>query len=451
MAGQSTAGVLPDTAEAPSAPWPSAPVAWGWVAVCVLAYICSYIDRQILSLMVDEIKGDLGISDSQFGLLHGLSFALLYCTAGLPLGSLVDRYSRRTIIFAGITFWTVMTMACGLARQYVPLFIARVGVGVGEATLSPAAYSLLADCFDKKRLGRAISVYYAGGGVGAGIAFLAGGSLITAISAWPVSLPFVGDLRTWQAVFFIVALPGIPIALLLLLLREPPRRGRVAAVQPTWGDVLAYLVARWRVMLPFFVGIACVAGVSLGTLSWVPAVMMRVHGVTPGIAGFELGIVMLLSIPLGMIGGAILAERFDARGGRDSALLVSALASLAIVAATAATIAVDGRAAYLAAIFATMTFVSIPFGICAAALQTMVPNEMRGRASALLLLCQNGLGMVLGPLLPGLINDRMFGGDPRSIGIALSITLTAFAIVAAVLLALAYRAAGRAEAPASFR
>jgi MFS family permease len=199
-------------------------------------------------------------------------------------------------------------------------------------------------------------------------------------------------------------------------------------------------------MVPFFIGIACVAAVSLGTLSWVPAVMMRVYGVTAGTAGLELGIVMLLSIPLGMIGGAILAERIDARGGRDSALSVSAAASIVIVAATASTVLVETRGAYLAAVFCTMTFVSMPFGICAAALQTMVPNEMRGRASALLLLCQNGLGMVLGPLLPGLLNDQLFGGEPRSIGLALSMTLSVFAIFAAILLASAYRAAGRRHA-----
>jgi MFS family permease len=204
-------------------------------------------------------------------------------------------------------------------------------------------------------------------------------------------------------------------------------------------------------MLPFFFGLACVAAVSLGTLSWVPAVMMRVYGVTPGIAGLELGIVMLVSIPLGMMSGALLVERLDARGGRASALSVSAVAMLAVVVATATTPLVDARMPYLGAIFCIMSFVSVPFGICAAELQGMVPNEMRGRASALLLLCQNGFGMVLGPLLPGLINDEILGGEPRSIAVALSITLIAFAILAAIFLSLAFRATGRSRSRSSSR
>lgn len=431
--------------------WPAPTIAWTWVAVLVLAYICSYIDRQILSLMVDHVKADLDITDSQFGMLHGLSFAMLYCVAGLPLGGLVDRYPRRNIIIAGVLAWSVMTALCGASRQFLHLFLARVGVGVGEATLSPSSYSLLADCFDKHRLGLALSVFFAGGGIGAGVAFMLGGSLIAWIdSMMPFSLPLLGAMKTWQVVFLVVALPGLPIALIITALSEPARKGRVAmAVAPSWGSVVAFLAARWRFMVPFLAGISCVAAVSLGGLSWLPASFMRSYGMDAGEVGLLLGIVMIVAIPLGLLSGAWITALLNKLNFRDAALLVATVSSIVMLGAALLMYFANGKTQMTIASFLAMTMAALPIGIAAATLQTMVPNEMRGRSGALLLLCQNGVGMVLGPLIPGLLNDRFLSGNPAGIGTALSITLICFAAGAAIFLAIAYFSLGRPESVAS--
>ena len=198
--------------------------AWYVVAVLMLAYVCSFVDRQVLALMVPAVRRDLGISDTQMSLLMGLSFALFYSILGLPIGRLADRSSRRRIIVWGIAVWSVMTALCGAARNYWQLFLARMGVGVGEAALSPPAYSLIADYFPKDRLGTAIGVYSLGIYLGSGLAMMLGGWVtgrVAAAAMW--TLPLIGEVRPWQAVFFVIGLPGLLLALWVGTLREPAR------------------------------------------------------------------------------------------------------------------------------------------------------------------------------------------------------------------------------------
>ncbi|MFY9571890.1 MAG: MFS transporter, partial [Blastocatellia bacterium] len=207
-------------------PYPAIGYAWYVVGVLTLVYIFSFIDRQILSLLVRPIRRDLGISDFQMSLLMGFSFALFYTFFGLPLGRLADSRSRRTIIAAGFTVWSIMTAACGLARNFAHMLLLRMGVGVGEAALSPAAYSMITDYFPPRRRATAISVYSMGIYIGSGLAFIVGGLVAGAASAQETwDLPLVGATRPWQVVFFIVGLPGVLLALLMYTVREPVRRG----------------------------------------------------------------------------------------------------------------------------------------------------------------------------------------------------------------------------------
>lgn len=432
--GTCAPGTEPGGATAVDGPsWPPARVAWLWVSVCVLAYICAYIDRQILSLMVDKVKSGLQITDSQFGLLHGLSFAMLYATLGLFVGGLVDRFPRRTIIICGILLWSMMTAVCGMTRSFFQLFLARAGVGIGEATLTPSAYSLLADCFPKERLGRALSVYFAGAGLGTGIAFIAGGMLIAAVDkVAPTTLPLLGEMQTWQIVFLIVALPGFPIALLLYALTEPQRQGRTRAVAPPWSAVWAFLKSRWRFMLPFFIAISGAATVSLAGLAWTPAYWMRTQGQTASEAGLLLGVVAMTAIPIGLMVGAWASEFLERRGVRGGALLVSGGSALLVcVPATSLAFITDPTWSIIAVTLA-MFFTNMPFGIVAATLQTATPNAMRGRISAMSLLAQNACGMIIGPLIPGLLTDQLFGGDGQMVAVSLSITLVGAAALTAV-------------------
>lgn len=211
---------------ADAAPWPSPLRAWIVVGLLMVAYTSSFIDRQIMSLLVEPIRADLGITDTQFSLLAGLAFSIFYSVMGLPLGWLADRMSRRMIILVGMIAWSIMTALCGLATSFLALFIARVGVGIGEAALSPAAYSLISDYFPPERRARAISAYAMGPYLGSGLALIIGGQVIEAASRMgPFTIEGLGTFAPWQAVFFAVGLPGVIIALLFLLIREPERRG----------------------------------------------------------------------------------------------------------------------------------------------------------------------------------------------------------------------------------
>jgi len=200
---------------------------WYVVVICMLAYIFSFVDRQILALMIEPIKHDLQLSDTQFSLLHGLAFSLFYAVMGIPIALLADRYSRPKIIAIGVAFWSLATAACGLSRSFAHMFLARIGVGVGEAALSPATYSMLSDMFPRDKLGRAVGIYSIGSFIGGGMAFLIGGYVINLLkSVDSVVVPWVGAMRPWQVTFFIVGLPGLLVALLILLtVRDPQRLG----------------------------------------------------------------------------------------------------------------------------------------------------------------------------------------------------------------------------------
>src|SRR5687768_16688234 len=208
-------------------PYPASAQAWYLVFVLLLFYIFSFIDRQIISLLVEPIKRDLQVSDTQIGMLQGLAFALFYTLFGIPIGRLADRMNRKVIIAAGVIAWSAMATWCGLAKNWTQLVIARAGVGVGEAALSPAAYSMITDAFPREKQGRAFSVYNMGIAIGAGIAMLVGGLVVAAISTEgkTFTLPLLGEVRAWQFVFIVTGAPGLLLPLLLLGVREPARRG----------------------------------------------------------------------------------------------------------------------------------------------------------------------------------------------------------------------------------
>jgi MFS family permease len=434
----STRGANALTPVYPDQGWPSRRASRLWLAVLLCAYASSYIDRQILSLMVGPIKADLGITDSQFSLLHGLSFAMFYCVLGLPVGDLVDRVNRGRLIAGGIVLWSLMTALCGTASSFGRLFLTRIGVGAGEAILNPAAYSLLADCFPPHRLGRALSIYIAGAGIGAGIAFMLGGAVIGAVEHLG-PLPLIGEMRPWQKAFLLVSLPGIPIAIALLMMREPARKGEVDKVAVPWRTFFQFIAARRSLMVRFMSGIACTAAISLATLNWAPTFLMRTFKLSATEVGFMLGLVTMVGIVGGLLAGAYLAEWAARRGVAEPQIRVAAVATLLAVPPAIGMAFVGSLSGALACLLVLLVFTNMPFGVASATMQLLTPNQLRGRMSAFLLFCQNGFGMICGPLIPALLTDHLFDGEGTSLGYSLAISITLFGACGGVALLSAER------------
>lgn len=388
--------------------------------------------------MVDPIRQDLNLSDTQFSLLHGLAFALFYTLLGLPLGRLADKYHRGRIIAAGVTCWSLLTAACGLTRSFVQLFLCRMGVGVGEAALSPAAYSLLADLFPKEKVARAISVYSTGIAVGSGLALLVGGYVVQAAQKSGSHLvPGIGIMRPWQLVFVAVGIPGLLIGPLVLCLPDPPRRG-VARSEASVRDVTRFIGAKKRFFSLFIAGLSIATALGHGVLGWAPAFFMRVRGWTASRVGREYGLRVLFGGAIGLLAGGWLTEYGQKRGIADAPIRVAAV-SMALCAPVGVLAPLMPNEHVALTLFAILQCAyMMPWGVAGAAIQLVVPNEMRGVISALYLFCINVVGLGLGPTLVAMLSDRVYGG-PNGVGASLATVAGILAPIAAGLLALSFR------------
>ncbi len=415
--------------------YPSPGYAWFVVGLLTLAYVFSFIDRQILNLMVGPIKKDLGINDRQMGLLIGASFAVFYTFFGIPLGRLADTRSRRVLITGGIGLWSLMTAGCGLTKRFWQLAFMRMGVGVGEASLSPAAYSLIADYFRPELRSTAISVYSMGIYIGSGLAFILGGQVVQfAAARESFFVPVVGTVRSWQLVFFLVGLPGFLVALLMLLIREPSRKGhgrsqRGAPIAAVW----LYFRDNWSSVICLNLGIAMITLFGYGAFAWNSEFLMRRFGWKPGQTGLVFGLIVAFGGTLGIVSGGRLADWLRSRGYADADVRVALLGAVAAIPFVIAFPLVSSAAVSAMLIAPVTFFCSVPFGVAPAAIQQMMPTSMRAQASAFYLFLINLIGMGLGPWVVAALNDSLFG-DPKSIGLSLLVVGVFSFLCAAVLL-----------------
>ncbi|WP_194744404.1 spinster family MFS transporter [Thermaurantiacus tibetensis] len=419
------------------------------LAVLAAANILSYLDRIIVNLLVQPIKADLGISDTQFGMLQGLAFGLFYTLLALPIGRLVDSRPRKIIIAAGVFVFSLCSLLSGLARSFGQLFAARVGVGAGEASLAPAAFSMIADLFPPERLGRAMSVFTMTAFIGIGLAYVAGGATVALVGAaefagWPL-LP---DLAGWQRVFVLVAIPGLLLAPVILVMPEPARRGRGREGAVPLADAAGHVLARRAALLPFFAGFAFITLSSYASAVWTPALFTRAYQWTPAEVGLGYGLVTLLLAPLGALAAGRLCDMLAARGVTDAPLRVAAFGYLGTgLFGGLAPLMPSGELAL--AMFAPSVFLgTMPYPMAATALQLATPNELRGQVSALYMLVINTVGLGLGPVIVGALSDQLFTGpDGVRYGLALVNAACAPLAMAALLLALRpYRAIRAAAA-----
>jgi len=392
--------------------------AWYTVFILLMAFVFSFIDRIILSLLVGPVKADLGVSDSAMGFLMGLAFAIFYTLLGIPIARLADRHSRRMIIGIGVFLWSIATATCGLARNYWELLAARIGVGVGEAALSPAAYSLIADLFPKDQIGRAISVYQSGAFLGAGIAFLVGGAVIGfASNVETLTWPLVGTIKPWQAAFIIVGLPGVLMAAAMATIREPARRGNLGheGTSIPVSQVIGFIKEHRKAFIGHFLGFALLSVPITVVFTWSPTFMGRTLGIAAPEIGKILGIMLLTLSPAGVLAGGWLSDFLFRRGYHDAPLRVGLIAAAALVPLTIAAHLSDSYVAVIGLYCPWIFFASLPVGTAPAALQLITPNRMRAQTSAFYMLSLNLLTATIGPLGIGLANDYLFQ-DESAIG-----------------------------------
>jgi MFS family permease len=443
MAPQSSAAQAAVSSD--SSPYPSSFAAWYSVAILMLMYIFSFIDRTTISLLVEPMKRDLHISDTQIGMLQGLAFALLYTFLGLPIARLSDRHSRRAIIAGGVFIWSIMATLCGLARSAVQLFIARVGVGVGEAALSPAAYSIITDSFPRSKLGGAFGVYNVGITIGAGTALLVGGIVVGAVSGAGATytLPLFGPVHAWQMVFIVTGAPGILLPLLLLTFREPKRRGLLltasnsgpvaAPSKPPLTEVLAYAWQNRKFYGLHFVAMAMLAMAGYATASWLPTALVRAYGVSPGLAGKMIGVSTILMNSSGMLLAGVLCDRLTKRGWKDAPIVVAAISACGIAVFSSFTPFMPTVPLVWVALFVAGITFNAYNGVGPMAVNQVTPNQYRAQISALYLFVVNALGLGVGPTLVPFINDHVFH-DPVKIRYSMVLVVFCSAAIALILL-----------------
>jgi MFS family permease len=430
----------------PAIPYP--PPAVGWYATILLAFLywLSILDRQIIALLVDPIKRDLGISDVQFGMLHGIGFLISFTLFGFIFGALADRVDRRRLIYIGMTVWSLASAICGVAQNFWHLLLARAGLGAGEAALSPAATSMITDLFPREKLTTAMSVYSIGATVGSGTALMVGGAIVYyATMLGDVVLPVLGHVSTWQVVFLMVSVPGLAIAFLVFTIPEPVRRGRSGTLQQkkswisAYTDLFRFIRSQPRFFLCHYVGFTFATAALTGCSGWYPVHMVRNFGWDESRVGVTLGMILMAAGIIGKLTTGWVVDAMYKRGYRDAqmrwyagCLLVAT--PFAIIAALNANPWVFLAGIGMFQILAT----SMP--ACAlTALNLVTPNEMRGTGVTVFTTIVALLGTSTGSVLVPLLSRHVYGSE-AAIGPGIATLIGVSAPIGAVILMLGLQA-----------
>lgn len=421
--------------------------AWITLGILILTSLVGFIDRQVLSFMVGPIKHDLGLTDVQISLLQGFAFAAFYSVAAIPIGMLMDRTHRLRLLSLGIFLWSLMTAAGGFASSFAQLFAARVGVGVGEATLGPAAHSLIADHFPRERLPLAMSVYGLGVALGVGLGYAAGGALVHHfVENGTDAVPFFDGLRPWQAVFVVVGLPGLVMLPLLLFVAHEP--ARVVHAHESALHVASMIWQRRGAFLPLIGAACCMTANSFAALNWAPELLHRQWAMNAQDAGKLLGVLMVVGpLPGGLLCG-VLAGRLVRRGDSTGPLLV--MAACAVIGAPFILVACAAHTPHLAfaAVLVPVVLGQSYVGLAPASVQGLTPQKLRAQAAAVYLLCTSLIGASIGPFMVALISEHVLGGE-QHLGLALGLTASGFSLLGGMLMFLArapYRRLAAADA-----
>lgn len=389
------------------AAWPRAGIGWATVTLLTLAYILSYVDRSILSLLVQPIKADLRVTDEAMGLLIGPAFGVFYATVGLPLGWLADRRRRTTIVAVGVALWSAATVASGLARQYGHLFLARMGVGIGEAALSPCAMSLIADNFPPERRGLPVGVYSSALSLGAGIASLIGAWVLTLTAHGAPPLPFVGTVAPWQFALIAVGLPGLLLAPLFLLLPEPVRR--TAGTAPAgFAQGFAAFGSNFGSLGGVTILVAVMTTIAYSH-GFIPAAFARTYGWEAKDFARVNGLISLVVGPLTVIAVGWLIDRLRRGGRRDAAFVLLAAGFVPMLPTSALPLFMPNATAGFVMMALSTVCIATVTSAGIVALLDIAPGEARGQLVALYYMTISIAGLFLGPTTVGSLSTRVFG------------------------------------------
>ncbi len=417
--------------------------AWLLLALLMVASIVSFVDRQVVAIVVEPMKVDLAISDSQIGWLYGV-FAVFYAVAAWPLAYLADRYSRKHIIAVGVFVWSLMTIACGLSRNFWQVLTARVGVGIGEASLGPATVSMVGDTFPRRQIPLALSVFQTAAVMGSGLAFLIGGLVLELVQgSQPVVLPWVGALKPWQLTFIYVGVPGLLLSGVFLLITEPQRR---ELNPPAHGiePLRQFYRTNTKAMMLHHGGFLAFALAGYAFVFWTVSYFVRVHGEDAAQAAQAFGLIFLLTGPLGPVLAALLARRLTERGHHDGNIRAAQiLGTLGIPCVVLIQFLPSAQWAYLMYIPA-MIFVNAPFGLANGSLAVVAPRAIHAQVAAVYLFVVS-IGNLLGPPVAGFFNEVVF---PETDGVRFSMisVVLMFGLAGTVLLQLARKPYARAYA-----
>ncbi len=438
-----TATAAPPTAPAASTAFP--PAAYAWFAVCALSLInmVSYVERQILTLLFAPIKRDFHLTDTEVSLLAGAAFVIFFVLFGLLFGRLADHGNRKRIILIGALFWGLATTSCGLAQNFIQLFLARISVGIGEASLGPSALSTISDYFPREKLTRAIGLYTGAQYVGAGLALVVGGLAIQLVAQLPpIDLPGLGVLRPWQMTFVFVGLGGLLFTIPLMFVREPVRRGLAPSGDKAAqrSQLIAFFSANRRMMGCHFAGFSISTMLGFGVAAWMPTFFIRAHHWQAQDIGYVYGGIMAVMGLSGALVGARLAEWMEHKRGIKDVYFVLPMITAGTNMILVPTAMFMPNATLALVVLTVSQFIgTLPLSLIAAALQAVTPNQLRGQTAALFGFCANILGVASGPTVIALLTDYVYR-DEQAVGLSLA---TASVVITPITIAiLAFGRAG---------
>lgn len=422
--------------------FPAAGYAWYVAFLLFLANNFAFIDRIVVAILTPSLQADFGLSDTQAGLLQGLAFAFFYAFFGLPMGWIADRRNRKWLVAAGMAAWSAMTGLCGLASSFAMLFAARIGVGIGEATLTPCASSLIGDYFPPRSRARAFGLFIMGNTFGAGLTYAVGGAMLEWLTReGGLALPVLGQLKPWQAMFVLVGLPGAAISLLFALTVREPRRQELADRESkgaTIAQIRAFAQANRMTLTCMYLGIALMAMTGFVFVNWLPTLFLRKFGWSPPDFSYAYGPLVFVAGIVGSSTAGSLANWLKRRRMADGTLR-----GCLIGASGASTLAIAGalmptpQAAL--ACYVLANFLATYMGVLAfTAISEVVPNEMRGVMTAGYYLMINLLAAGVAPVAVGMVTDYVFH-DQMAIAKSLVVVTLATAIPGATLLLLGLR------------